>query len=62
MSNKNRFKKKVIALCVILLVTTLTMGNSESTSKDADVAHELLKSLDSLSTELVKFKELKGRQ
>lgn len=60
--NKNRFKKKTLALGVILLVSTLIMGNSESNSQDVDVAQGLIKSLDSLSTELVKFKELKGRQ
>lgn len=48
---------------VILLVSTLNIGASHTEhSSDYGGGEELIKSLDSLSTELVKFKELKERR
>lgn len=55
--------KSISIIGAILLVSTLNIGSShKQQSPNYGGGEELIKSLDSLSTELVKFKELRGRQ
>lgn len=55
--------RSISIIGAILLVSTLNIGSShKQQSSNYGGGEELIKALDSLSTGLVKFKELKERQ